>query len=283
MLNSQDYIDAFIKLQELCFTVTKIAARHIQPGVSEAALAEIYHSELACHNITEFWYPTLICAGEYTGQPLTRRNHLPSPDVRIRQNDIVILDTTPFSRTVWGNWSIVQTIGDDPFYHKLANDIFAVTIQIASEVLRGDYRSLGDIHSRCTAKAATYGLDSIDIRGNVGHDITQVPVGQTVDKTPLSERVFIDAANQPFAQPHLISIEPELARINPSDGIRYGGKFQFIVPFGYGAAGRQLIAMQRQFYSEMAIEQNNSAMQETLQLIPQASPARKRSAPKFKP
>jgi Metallopeptidase family M24 len=251
MLNSAEYIDTFVKIQRHCMAATKIVADHAKPGVSEQKLADVYHTELAHHGITEFWYPTLICAAEYSGQPLTRRNHLPSADVTLRENDIVILDATPLQETVWGNWTITKNIGTDIFYDKLCADILTVVTATIAEVLGGQYSSLGEIYSHAMKKAQQLGLESIDPRGNVGHSIFQVPPGQTVDKTPMEQRLFIDATNHPIPDQALISLEPELARVNPLDGKRYGGKFQFVIPYGYGERGAQLIHDQREFYINM--------------------------------
>jgi Xaa-Pro aminopeptidase len=255
---------AFLDIQQCCLDATKVVSRAVKPGISEMKLADIYSKELAQLGITDFWYPTLICAGQYSGQPLTRRNHLPSDDAILRENDIVILDTTPLKGTVWGNWTITQAIGDNNFYQNLCSDIFSIVIEVAAEVVQGNCHGLKNIYLRVIEKAQTRGLESIDPRGNVGHNIFQVPEGQTVDKTPLEDRIFIDSTNMPITEPCLISLEPELARINPADGVRYGGKFQFIIPIGYGAAGKQLIQTQVAFYKDMVMQGDNLSMKECL-------------------
>jgi hypothetical protein len=250
--------------QQRCMDATKVVANAAKAGVSELELAELYHAELAEHGIKENWYPTLICAGQYSGQPLTRRNHRPSADVHIRKNDIVILDTTPMLGEAWGNWTITKSIGDDPFYKQLVADLFAVVIETAAEVLRGDYHEMGDIFSHVMTKAEARGLHNIDPRGNAGHTIFQIPEGQTVDKTPPEQRLYIDGTNSTLPERALVSIEPELARINPTDGVQYGGKFQFIIPVGYGDAGNRLVQTQYDFYQDMILLEDNELMRLSL-------------------
>jgi hypothetical protein len=264
MLDNASYIDKFLKLQRHCMDATLDLAEKSLPGTSELALANRYKDYFADHDVTEEWYPTLICAGRYSGQPLTRRNHLPDGHVKIRQDDVVILDCTPLQGTVWDNWTVTKAIGNDPFYRELCDDLFACVMETTSKVLTGEIDGLAAIHSSVTRKAESLGLKSIDPRANVGHSIFQVPEGQTVDLTPESERIFIDQDDMEIPAQSLISIEPELARINPEDGIQYGGKFQFIIPFGYDKAGEQLIADQFAFYKDFAAIENSAKMRESL-------------------
>jgi Xaa-Pro aminopeptidase len=264
MLNDTDYMKAFLAIQKKCLDATHLVSSAAVPGVSEKDLADIYETDLAQDGITEFWYPTLICAGQYSGQPLTRRNHLPSADVTLRDNDIVILDVTPMQKTIWGNWTITKSVGNNPFYKNLCADLFAIVTEAAAEAIRGGHSGLGDIYHGVMAKAKARGLESIDPRGNVGHSIFQVEEGQSVDKVPLEARAFIDENDSEIGKRFLISIEPELARVNPADGVRYGGKFQFIVPVGYGDLGTQLINAQLEFYRDMVRHENDPAMKEAL-------------------
>lgn len=261
MTNS--FIESFLCIQKECFHAMHVVMPEVKQGISEAQLAQYFHSELSRKNIDDFWYPTLVCAGEYSGQPLTRRNHLPSQDVKLRQDDIVILDITPFhasDKTTWGNWSITCYVGADPFYKKLCDDLFTITIETAFALMRSDYHDLCEVYDQGMQRASEYSLENIDHRGNIGHSIFQVPAGQTVDQTSEGSRLFIDACHQALPKQVLISIEPEMGRINPADGIRYGGKFQFIAPIGYGEKGNELISLQLDFYRRMAQQTENERM-----------------------
>jgi hypothetical protein len=235
-----------------------------KPGTSELELANAYSNYFSDKGITSEWYPTLICAGLFTGQPLTRRNHLPDDNVKINQDDVVILDCTPMQGTVWGNWTVTKAIGNASFYRNLCDDLFSCVMETATEVLRGETKTLLAIHDSVMRKAKRLGLESIEPRSNVGHSIFQVPEGQTVDLTPENVRIFVDQQDTEIPTQSLISIEPELARINPKDGIRYGGKFQFIIPYGYGEAGKQLVADQIKFYQAFAKQENSARMEEVL-------------------
>jgi hypothetical protein len=255
MLTETDFITKFIDLQIETLRASKSVVDMVGTGILETELAEAFDAELSKYKLPlSKWYPTLICAGEYSGQPLTRRNHLPSANVILRENDIVILDITPQHETVWGNWSVTIAIGNDPFYQELVKDIFEVTVQTAM-FSATDAATIGEIYDHCQKLAADKKLISIDPRDDVGHNIFQVPANQTVDKTPEQDRVFLDGAgyrNAPLTG--LISIEPQLSRINPADGKQYGAKHQFIVPFlapSLKSEAEALISMQLKFYNDI--------------------------------
>ncbi len=264
MLPPEDFIQRFLTIQQDCMDATLTVVEAAKPGVDEKSLAEQFDSRMRQRGLSQAWYPTLICAGPFSGEPLTRRNHLPSGDVKLRSEDIVILDATPLDKTVWGNWTVTKSVGFNPFYRQLCSDVFSVTLQGAADVLTGKAQHPQQIYSSVIDAAEQRGLVSIDPRGNVGHSIFQVPAGQTVDQTPITDRLFIDAMTTIVVAPILLSVEPELARVNPSDGVRYGGKFQFIIPIGYGNAGEVLIQNQLAFFQRFAAHENNPSLTESL-------------------
>jgi Xaa-Pro aminopeptidase len=207
---------------------TERVALTLRPGFTELEIAQRLQSELASHSITEQWYPTLVCAGANTGKPLSRRFHLPSADTKVRENDIVIVDSTPLRHTVWGNWGQTVSIGGDPFFHNLSLEC----LEIAEETLafgKHSAETIGDLFEFCMNLIEERGLKSLDPRNDVGHSIFPVPLGQTVEDTPLKERLFISKEYADYPLRGIISIEPQVGRVHPKDGILYGAKQQRVL------------------------------------------------------
>ena len=70
------------------------------------------------------------------------------------------------------------------------------------------------------------GFISLDPMGDVGHSIFQVLEGQTVDKTPQEDRLFIYPEHGHRLIEGIISIEPQIGKINPAGGKVYSAKIQ---------------------------------------------------------
>jgi len=227
MLSSVDYLKEFERVQGIAMSVTNAVAENVKPGSSELEIAHALEHELRVHGLNEHWYPILICAGKNSGKPLSRRFHLPSSDL-VSENDIVIVDSTPMKETVWGNWSVTVSIGNDGFFQDLCRDSLSLVCETYN-FAQNEAKTIGDIFDFCTARMAALKLISLDPRDDVGHSIFQVPVGQTVDLTPLEDRLFISEEYRKFPITGLVSIEPQVGRISPKDGVMYGSKHQAVV------------------------------------------------------
>jgi hypothetical protein len=169
----------------------------------------------------------LICAGEYSGKPISRRFHLPSADVRVRKNDIVVVDSTPIKGTVWWNWSKTIAIGDDPFFQKLCDECDEIA-QLTLDYGNKSAQTIGELFDFCMGLIEKANLVLLDSRNDVGHSIFQVPVGQGVEDTPLEQRLFISEEYRHAPIQGIISIEPQVGRKH-SDGIMYGAKQQRVL------------------------------------------------------
>jgi hypothetical protein len=178
----------------------------------------------------EDWYPILVYGGESTGQPISRRFHLPSPDAKVRERDIIMLDSTPLNKTVWSNWAETFCIGNDPFYEKIIDDTRMIVSE-THEYAITHASTIGDIYDFCQSKILQLGLTSLDPRHDVGHSIFQVPIGQTVDKTPMEDRIFISEEFRNTPLMGILSIEPQLGRIDTRDGKMYSAKMQKVIIF----------------------------------------------------
>ena len=227
LLSREEYLKRFSEIQKHVIPITRELGKKVNPGMSEKEIAIEYTKMLADVGLVDHWYPILINAGENSGKAVSRRIHLPGEYI-IKENDIFILDCTPIDKTVWGNWAETFVVGSDPFYQSLSNDCLIVVKQTA-EFARTSAKTVGEILDYCVNIATNLGMKSLDSRNDVGHSIFQVPEGQTVDKTPLSDRLFLNDDYRNAKLEGIISIEPHFGRVNPKDGVLYGSKHQEVI------------------------------------------------------
>ena len=222
------YLETFQATQSNVVDVTERVALQVKPGVSELEIADRLQSELNDLGLTECWYPILICAGEHTGKPFSRRYHLPSSDVIVQANDIIFVDSTPLRDTVWWNWSKTVAVGDDEFFHDLCASADEVA-QLTFEFGNSSAHTIGELFDFCMQQIGKNGFVLLDYRNDVGHSIFQVPAGQKVEDTPVESRLFISDEYRHTPLKGILSIEPQVGKRHPGDGIMYGAKQQRIL------------------------------------------------------
>ena len=227
LLPREKYLEKFNEIQKHTIPITRELGKKIKAGMTEKQISDEYTRMLANVGLVDHWYPILINAGENSGKAVSRRIHLPDKYI-IKENDILILDCTPINRTVWGNWAETFVVGDEPFYQTLSSDCLSV-VKKTAEFARTSAETVGEVLDYCLRLATDLGMKSLDSRNDVGHSIFQVPEGQTVDKTPLSDRLFLNDDYRNAKLEGIISIEPHFGRINPRDGILYGSKHQEVI------------------------------------------------------
>lgn len=154
----------------------------------------------------------------------SRKYHLPS-NKKLKVNDIAIIDVTSlhYSGNIWGNWCQTFSVGNNVFFTNLCEDVKLLTENLVNQSINANF--IGDILELYNQLTMNSNLKLIG--GNIGHNIFSVKKGQLVDKTPLSERVFIDENHADVKlENSIISIEPQFIRKNSVDGFFYGAKFQ---------------------------------------------------------
>lgn len=132
--------------------------------------------------------------------------------------------------TVWTNWCDTVVVGKNDFFENIIKDVKEVVEKTASFSER-EAKTVNDLYNYCTELIKEKGMEMLDPYKDVGHSIFQVPEHQTVDKTPMEDRLLL---NQQFGSRPLsgiISVEPQLGRINPADGKMYGAKIQKVLIF----------------------------------------------------
>ena len=230
MLTQEEYIKQFNELQKLTVEVTNELTKWISPGLSEKEIADKYYALLSKSSFSEYWYPILIYSGEITSKPITRRVHLPSNEVKVRENDIIFVDSTPMKGTVWSNWCDTIVIGNNKFYNDLINTTRQI-VRKTAEFAKNEAKSVGILYDFAVNLIQENNLKMLDPYKDIGHSIFQVPEHQTVDKTPMEDRLLLNETFRDRKLEGIISIEPQLGRANPTDGKIYGAKLQEIVIF----------------------------------------------------
>lgn len=225
MLSQKDFLDKFLVMQEKTVEVTRQIAAKLKPGQSEKEIVEMYYQSLADVGFKDHWYPALIYVGESTSLPISRRYHLPSEEVIVKENDIVMLDCTPLDGTVWSNWAETFVVGHDDFYEQLIENSRQI-VDKTYEYTASEAKTIQDIYEFAMKLIEEGGFTSLDPMGDVGHSIFQVPEGQTVDKTPQEDRLFIYPEHGDRLIEGIISIEPQIGKANPADGKMYSTKMQ---------------------------------------------------------
>ncbi|OGM32553.1 hypothetical protein A3D00_03445 [Candidatus Woesebacteria bacterium RIFCSPHIGHO2_02_FULL_38_9] len=228
MLNRKEYLKKFKYIQEIIIEVTDDLVRWVTPGISEKEIADKYSSMLSGVGLRQHWYPILVCVGDITGQPISRRIHLPSQEIKVRRNDVVFVDCTPIDGTVWGNWCKTFIVGNNHFFEELTSDcrfIVDETYKFSSEKAK----TVGDLYNFCLKIIHNKQLEILDPYKDVGHSIFQVKVGQSVENTPMSERLFLNDRFREIKLSGIISIEPQVGRKNKVDRKMYGAKLQKII------------------------------------------------------
>ncbi len=228
MLDNKEYLKKFNSIQKKIIKITDLLILQIKPGMSEKEISDKYYEMLKNVGLKNHWYPILIYSGDWTGKPITRKVHLPSKDMIIKNDDIIFIDSTPMDKTVWGNWCRTICIGNNLFYKKLCDDCNEIVNQ-TYEYAKLEAKTIGDVFDFSMNLINQYGLKLLDSRNDVGHSIFQVHIGQSVDKTPLSDRLFLSEEYRNSELKGIISIEPQVGRINPEDGKMYGAKQQKVI------------------------------------------------------
>jgi Xaa-Pro aminopeptidase len=228
MLREAKYLEKFNRMQQLTVAVTQDIAKQIQPGQTEKEIVDMYYDALARVGLKDHWYPALVYVGESTALPISRRYHLPSPDVVVQENDIVMLDCTPLDETVWSNWAETFMVGHDQFFETLINDSQQIVDQVYAFAI-SHAKTIGDIYEYAIKLINAAGFTSLDPMGDVGHSIFQVPAGQTVDKTPQEDRLFIYSKQGDRPIEGIVSIEPQIGKKHPKTGKLYSTKMQKVL------------------------------------------------------
>ena len=195
MLPKKDYLDKFENLQKLTIEATNLLIKWISPGVSEKEIADKYYSLLSNAGFDEHWYPILIYTGEITSKPISRRIHLPSEDIKVKENDIIFVDSTPMKGTVWSNWCDTIAIGENEFYKELISDVKEI-VDITATFANTETSTVGKLYEFATKEINKKRLKILDPYKYIGHSIFQVPENQTVDKTPMEDRLLLSLSTK---------------------------------------------------------------------------------------
>lgn len=232
MLSSNEYYKQFFKIQNDLKKAFSRITSELKIGNSEKDIAESIEKELKSHGYSDFWYPTLVYIGQSTSNPISRRYHLPSSDIVLNENDIICIDVTPINNTVWGNWCQTLSVGNDLFFKTLCSDCKEVTENLCTySIIYKDSKTFGDLYSYFQKLSIEKETELHAPYNSIGHSIFQVPQNSKVENANVKDRIQINEDFFSFSlnSIDILSIEPQLARVNPHNGILYSAKQQGII------------------------------------------------------
>ncbi|WP_040952050.1 M24 family metallopeptidase [Gorillibacterium massiliense] len=199
--------------QTLAFLACQESKRYLTPGISEKQFSDICEEIMCSLGAEDLWYPMLVNFGQNTIY-CTRGSHLPSSEVLLKENDIVLIDFSPKLNGFWGDYSETIVIGNNEEMKQLSRDakyIFDRTYEYAQKC-----RTIGELfnYSINLIKELDYIL--LDPNGNIGHSI------ENYDNQ--NKRIYICPENKMMNLDGKVwAIEPHLGR-----GM-YGAKFENVI------------------------------------------------------
>ncbi|MBO2942632.1 aminopeptidase P family protein [Paenibacillus sp. F411] len=199
--------------QQLALQACRKSKEFLLPGISEREFSDICERIMKSLGAEDLWYQMLVNFGHNTIY-CTRGDHLPSNEVVLNDEDLVLLDFSPKVNGLWGDYSETIVIGHKKEMIQLTEDaksIFLRTFGHASKC-----KTIGEIFTYCNDLIVQKGYKLLDPNGNIGHSIENY--------NNQSQRIYIspENANVLLADRNW-AIEPHIGK-----GI-YGAKFEDVI------------------------------------------------------
>jgi len=202
-----------IDAQELAIVACQQSKHYLMPGISEKEFSNKCEEIMYSLGAESLWYPMLV---NFNNNSIycTRGNHLPSEEVYLRKNDIVLVDYSPMVNGKWGDYSETILVGSNEEYSELIQDakqIFELTYEFAKQA-----ETVGELFEFCKAIIEFRGYELLDPNGNIGHTIE--------DYSNQAKRIFIYPGNrQVLLKGKKWEIEPHIGKGS------YGAKFENVI------------------------------------------------------
>ncbi|URN93821.1 MAG: aminopeptidase P family protein [Candidatus Pristimantibacillus lignocellulolyticus] len=202
-----------IDAQELAIVACQNSKQYLKPGISEKEFADKCEEIMRSLGAESLWYPMLVNFNENTIF-CTRGDHLPSEEVYLKVNDIVLVDYSPMLNGMWGDYSETILVGKNEEFQKLIEDakqIFELTYEFSNKV-----NTVGELFEFCTELIEHKGYTLLDPNGNIGHTIENF---SNHDK-----RIYIYPENNDLSlKGKKWAIEPHIGKNG------YGAKFENVI------------------------------------------------------
>jgi len=202
-----------IGAQEIAIVACQRSKQYLKPEISEKEFADKCEEIMYSLGAETLWYPMLVNFNKNSIY-CTRGNHLPSEEVCLQENDIVLIDFSPMVNGEWGDYSETLLIGKNNEYSQLikdAREIFELTFEFARRV-----ETIGELFKFCKELIELRGYVLIDPNGNIGHSIE--------DNSNQSKRIFIYPGNQQILlKGKRWAIEPHIGKNG------FGAKFENVI------------------------------------------------------
>lgn len=199
--------------QKLAFLACQKSKNYLNPGISEKQFSDICEEIMFSLGAEDLWYPMLVNFG-HNSVYCTRGSHLPSSEVFLKENDIVLLDFSPKLNGIWGDYSETIVIGNNDDMKQLTRDakyIFDCTFEFAKEC-----KTIGELFYFCFNLIEQMEYILLDPNGNIGHSIE--------NQDNQNKRIFLCPENKEMIlNGKTWAIEPHIGK-----GM-YGAKFENVI------------------------------------------------------
>lgn len=203
-----------MEAQKLALLACQESKKFLNPGISEKQFSDVCEDIMYSLGAEDLWYPMLVNFGHNTIY-CTRGNHLPSSDVLLKDNDIVLIDFSPQLNGYWGDYSETIVIGNNEEMKQLSSDakyIFDCTFEYAKDCL-----TIGELFNYCNRLIEELDYNLLDPNGNIGHSIENL--------NNQNKRIYLCPENKEIRlEGKTWAIEPHIGR-----GM-YGAKFENVIP-----------------------------------------------------
>ncbi|GIP56681.1 M24 family metallopeptidase [Paenibacillus sp. FSL W8-0186] len=200
-------------VQELAIKACQMSKQYLIPGISEKEFAAKCEEIMFSLGAEELWYPMLVNFNANTVY-CTRGKHLPSEEVILKDNDIVLVDFSPMAQGRWGDYSETVIVGYSEQFSRLvadAMDIFQSTYAFSRQS-----DTIGELFRFSKHLIQSKGYQLLDPGGNIGHSIE--------DFDNQDRRIYISLENEHVnLRGKKWAIEPHIGK----DG--FGAKFENVI------------------------------------------------------
>lgn len=219
-------------MQELCRKTMQYAEQHIAPGLRLSDVREICEQYMLDNGADSFWYygiGAFVFAGDETTVSISGKNYKTSERM-LEKNDIVTIDLSPQSQSVWGDYArtiiiqdgkVIQSIDkikNTEWKNGLAMEclLHSVLKENAAEDMRFE-----DLFYLMNQYIDAHGFVNLDFNGNLGHSI----------ETDIQKRIYIEKGNRnKLSDVKMFTFEPHISHPNS----KYGYKMENIYFFRDG-------------------------------------------------
>lgn len=219
-------------MQKLCRDTIQYAMHHIVPGLKLTDVREMCEQYMLANGADSFWYWNIgafVFSGKETTVSVSGKTYRTS-DCFLEENDILTIDLSPQSQSVWGDYArtiiiedgkVIQNLNEiknTEWKNGLCTEIFLHSMLMKNVTEDMTFQDLFYFINSCILKR---GFVNLDFNGYLGHSI----------ETDMRKRKYIEKGNRKkLSDVKMFTLEPHICVPNSN----YGYKMENIYFFRDG-------------------------------------------------